>query len=273
MPPVLLRVLTWNINFRSAATLDPIAGLRELPDIVTLQEVAHARASTIEGRLRALGYEQVIYSGDLSVTEKRYGNVIAANRRDGPSLEEVRPGDAVFPYPHLVAHARVGDINLITAHVPNGSGNGWKKISTLRALRQCVKSLRGQAVILTGDFNEPQYAMQDDRVVTWGPDQKWRTWDSWTFHGETGTGEDWDAAVRWFFESSPESGLRNAYWESAGHGTMEASHFSRGSPRWFDHVFVSSDFTVESCKFLHGFRESGSSDHSALLAVRARASG
>jgi endonuclease/exonuclease/phosphatase family metal-dependent hydrolase len=171
----------------------------------------------------------------------------------------------------------IGDINLITVHVPNGSRNGWKKISTLRALRKRVERLRGKPVILTGDFNEPQYAMQGDRVVTWGQelgtDRRWRTWDSWTFRGETGTGAEWDTAVRWFFENAGESGVRSAYWDSAGHGRMEASHISRGSPRWFDHVFVSSAFTVKSCEFLHRFREAGFSDHSAVLVALARASG
>jgi hypothetical protein len=52
-----------NINRRSAATLDPLAGLEERPDIVTLQGVALSRAAEIEARLRSLGYERVIYSG------------------------------------------------------------------------------------------------------------------------------------------------------------------------------------------------------------------
>jgi hypothetical protein len=111
--------------------------------------------------------------------------------------------------------------------------------------------------------------MQDGQVVTWGQDpdgERWAVWDEWTYDGATGTGERWDAAVRWFFESLDESGIRSAFWDAAGHGEMEASHLSRGAKRWFDHVFVSGDFQVNDCRYLHAFREDGYSDHSALIA-------
>ena len=48
---------------------------------------------------------------------------------------------------------------------------------------------------------------------------------------------------------------------------MEATHFSRGNPRWFDHVFVSEHFRVDDCTYLHAFCDDGFSDHSALLAA------
>lgn len=277
MSPIPLSILTWNINFRSAASLDALANLAELPDIVTLQEVVLKRAAEVQSRLRDLGYAGVIYSGDESASNKRYGNVIATRM----PIKSLSLLDAGFPWPQLIAHGLLdtpaGQIHVVNAHVPNGSGNGWKKIHTLRSLSRLIEGLRSQPLILAGDFNEPRYALQDDHVVTWGQilgrDAKWRLRSKRTLEGESGTGEEWDAVVRWFFEKSDESGIRNAYWEVAGHGKMEPSHLSRGCHRWFDHVFVSNNFKVKSCKFLHAFREDGFSDHSALHAELSHVSG
>ena len=267
---VPLSLLTWNVNFRSAETLEPLARLPELPDIVLLQEVALGKSVDIQARLSEIGYPNVIYSGDADAANKRYGNVIATKL----PCRSISLADAGLPWPQLVAHAELdtprGQIHVINVHVPNGSGNGWKKIHTLRALRLLIERLSGQQVILAGDFNEPQYVMQGEHVVTWGQrlrrNGQWQPWSRWTFDGETGTGEDWDAAVRWFFENPGESAIRNAYWDATGHGSMEPSHLSRGMPRWFDHIFVSGALAVESCRFLHAFREDGFSDHSGLLA-------
>jgi endonuclease/exonuclease/phosphatase family metal-dependent hydrolase len=45
---------------------------------------------------------------------------------------------------------------------------------------------------------------------------------------------------------------------------MDITHLSRGQPRWFDHMFVSTHFRVESCEYLHDVRRRRGSDHSAL---------
>ena len=266
-----MKVLTWNINFRTAEALEPLLGLSPLPDVITLQEVTHEHADAVSARLKDRGYDSV-YSGTLKSSEKRYGNVVAARK-----LEEVRiPANSRFPWPQLVCHAAVeadaGSVHVVTVHVPNGSGNGWKKIDTLDALRQLVLGLKGEPLVLTGDFNEPRYAMQDGQVVTWGQEEsggRWEVWDGeWTdANGVTAEWSRWDRTVRWFFENPDESGLRNALWEADGRGAMEATHFSRGNPRWFDHVFVSEHFRVDDCTYFHAFRDDGFSDHSALLAA------
>jgi endonuclease/exonuclease/phosphatase family metal-dependent hydrolase len=252
------------------SVLDPVVALPSLPDIVTLQEVTLEHACSVRERLQGLGYSNT-YSGDARAAEKRYGNIIAA--RMPLSLSDFSATD--LPWPQLVAHAVVsteaGPVNVITVHVPNGSGNGWRKIMTLEALKQMILGLEGQPVILTGDFNEPRWVpLQNGRIVTWGQDEhngRWLPWSTWTCDGITGTGERWDRAVRWFFEYSNESGVRNAFWESAGRGAMEATHLSRGAERWFDHVFVSDCFQVCSCRYLHSFREDGYSDHSGEVAA------
>ena len=269
MQPTPLSVLTWNINFRAASTLEPLSALPSLPDVVTLQEVTPKHSEGVRERLHKMGYATV-YSGLEDASDKQYGNVIAA-------LTQLTLVDSValgFRWPQLAAHAVVdtpgGRINVVTVHVPNGSGNGWKKIDTFDALKQMVLALKGAPLVLTGDFNEPRWVpTQDGHIVTWGQDEQggqWLPWNMWTFDGVSDTGERWDAAVRWFFDSQDESSIRNALWDDAGHGAMEASHLSHGAERWFDHVFISDHFEVGSCAYRHAFRTDGFSDPSAVLA-------
>ncbi len=52
MASIPLSVLTWNINFRAASVLDPLAALPKVPDIVTLQEVTLDQASVTRERSR-----------------------------------------------------------------------------------------------------------------------------------------------------------------------------------------------------------------------------
>jgi hypothetical protein len=88
-------------------------------------------------------------------------------------------------------------------HIPNGSGYGWKKIDTFKALKEVVLEAKDKPCVVTGDFNEPQFIPLQDggRIVTWGQEWKGREgryecWKKWSFHRRTGKGEEWHAAVR-----------------------------------------------------------------------------
>ena len=233
---------------------------------MTLQEVRTGRVPEISRQLADLSYTS-IYSEVGRNTEKPYGNIIAARTK----LRSCSAASFGFPWPQLVAHAKVElepcPINVVTVHVPNGARNGWRKIETLEALRQLLLSLNGRPVILTGDFNEPQWEpLQDGKIITWGQERsagRWACWSSWKRGDVSGSGQRWDSAVRWYFEGGV---TRSAYWDVAGNGAMEPSHLSRGLPRWFDHVFLSEHFGVDACEYQHSFRTEGHSDHSALLA-------
>lgn len=266
------QVVTWNVNFRRAEVLDALVRFQIVPDILTLQEVTLGQADRFRERLAEIGLPYGFYAGRTAATEKRYGNFIASRWR----LEPIA-GDkcqAPFPWQQLVARAVI-DVNgtlvsVITVHVPNAAANGWAKVDTLRALANVVRETQGAHCLLTGDFNEPQFVLQDNRIVSFGQqladNGQYVCWDSWSFAGRAGAGSKWDEAVRWFFESRDEHGLRHAFWDAAGAVTIEPTHLSRGKPRWFDHLFVSEGFAVEACEYLHDLRLQGYSDHSALRA-------
>ena len=272
MTSTALSVLTWNINRRSADSLDAVESLpAPAPAVLTLQEVTRDQEPAIRKRLEGLGYATEYARRPHA--KKDYGSLVAVHD-SLTTLEPLDPADFGFPYSELVAHVKLdtdgGPVNVITAHIPNGSGMGWEKVDTLEALKWMVLTLKGEPIILTGDFNEPQWDMQDGKIVTWGQDPDthghYDCWDFWKFEGRTGPGIRWDTAVRWFFESTDESGLRNAFWEAKGKHKPEVSHRSRGNDRWFDHIFISEHLRVDSCEYQHAFRTDEYSDHSALLA-------
>ena len=160
---------------------------------------------------------------------------------------------------------------VFSVHIPNGSGYGWKKIDTLEALNDVVREAKGNAWVVAGDFNEPQYTLQDGRIVTWGQERDARgrfvCWKPWKDRsGRCYPGEKWDGAVRWLFDEHDGKRLQHAYWQVHGHGALAVSHMTGGQARWFDHIFVSPDFRVEQCEYLHKLRLEGYSDHSPLSA-------
>jgi endonuclease/exonuclease/phosphatase family metal-dependent hydrolase len=264
-----IQIVTWNVARRHASVLEHLARIAA-PDVVTLQEVTFRQEDGFRERLAGMGLKEVHYSGRIDAERIRYGNIIAS--RWPLDAVELRYPQKELPWPQALAKVSVTvngrSIAVITAHIPNGSTYGWEKIDTFNVLQTLVQQAKDRPCIVTGDFNEPQFEMQNGHIVTWGqePDGRggFRLESAWTDRsGRTGTGREWDAAVRWVFE---KSGLRHAYWEAHGHGTMDVSHVSRGQKRWFDHMFLSAEFHVEQCDYLHKLRALGCSDHSALCA-------
>lgn len=260
-------LLDWNVNFRSADSLSYIDTMPVPPDIVCLQEVTVSRAESFVSALKARGLPHVHSSINPDATEKRYGNLIASA---WPLVPQALQPNPLLRWPQLIAHALVatpaGPLHVITVHVPNAAGNGWAKVDTFDYLYELLAGLRGQPVILVGDFNEPQYAVQDDRVVTFAQDLKD---DGRYVAGRPYRGHDmadWDASVRRIFEADDDLGLRHAYWATAGVGSLEPTHINRGDNRWLDHAFVSKHVSLQGCRYDHSVREAlDLSDHSVLL--------
>ena len=91
MQPIPLSVLTWNINFRTAESLDPLAALPKLPDVVTLQEVKLDHADAVKDRLKGMGYSLCMLRAGLSSLNSSYRDpyLLAIWRElDDPSVVE-----------------------------------------------------------------------------------------------------------------------------------------------------------------------------------------
>src|SRR5205823_3941594 len=97
------------------------------------------------------------YSGCSRVHSKRYGNMIASRFSLNPIQLRCKEKP---PWPQLLAQVLLSisgrKVVVVTAHIPNGSRNGWEKIDTFRALADLVREAKGRACVVTGDFNEPR---------------------------------------------------------------------------------------------------------------------
>jgi endonuclease/exonuclease/phosphatase family metal-dependent hydrolase len=276
-----MRILTWNVNFRTAECLDGIHGLT--PDVLLLQEVKHRTVDGIIARLRDDGLPNSTYSGSVSDQQKRYGNVIASR---WPISPDTRGWARELRWPQLAhratVHAPDGDLDAINVHIPNGHGNGWDKVYALEAVANAIARSADVRRVLAGDFNEPQTIRPDGTVISWG--QLIGRDGSVCFgrrsNGGAGPGRftddegrthdlvRWHAAVTRIFDANGDTRLRHV--QSAGSVTFDplpVTHVVRGNNRFFDHMFVSKHLAVSAVQYVDSVREQTRySDHSAVYA-------
>ena len=281
-----MKLLTWNIS-QWALGQDRIELVgqhldRLQPDVIAFQEVPRGLDESLEWMLRAHGYP-ILHLGRQRMDWHAYGSAIASRLPITACPRNVMPS---IPYPEMFAgatvHTAFGPVELLSVHIPNGSGKGWKKVETLERLRARVEFLRGPTIV-AGDFNAPLHQLSNGVVVTAGQSVEvggrlldwddWlqtidpllvreladsatiRCWDSWTDDGVTASGRRWDQAERWFFEDSPKGGLQDAFRSIHGdEATARASTHrlkNTGTARRFDHIFVRG-LTVRACEIDKG---------------------
>jgi len=281
-------LLSWNIHFQSLpGKLDKvIEAIRSVsPDIVTLQEVKTSLADNVAIRLADIGLVHAHCSGkDAPPTAMRKSTQGERLKRKEyqcliASRWPVKAGGNRWrrraPFPELLARATLSlpdgqKIDLFTAHIPNGSGNGWRKIDTFNVLSVALRRGNDSPRILTGDFNEPQQFRKSGQVVPFGA----------TIHEDGGTSSqgsfskfgverpriEWANGVRSVLAGASQHGLRDAYRDLHGFemATPVTHCTTHNNPRCFDHTFVSRHFEVAGCGYYHEWRNKGWSDHSAM---------
>lgn len=269
-------LLSWNVQRpgrgRIAGVIDAITSRR--PDVVTLQEANDRVAS----RLAESGYPHQVYGRHKSYPPGRrdhmpkHAALVASSWPLTPDIGWT----AAACYPSLFARAMletpIGPVDVVTAHIPNGSSNGWRKVQHCQLLGRVLREAAPRSRILTGDFNEPREFLADGRVVSFAAELR--------ANGELGldgtvskgiediegphTWREWDRAVCDLFSASFH-GLSHVI-ERAG-GTlhpMPVTHQTRAANRFFDHAFVSRELGVR-VEYLHELRGPNGSDHSALM--------
>ena len=158
-----------------------------------------------------MGLKEVYY-GRLDAKRIPYGNIIAS--RWPLDAVELRYPPKQLPWPQALAQVSVTvdgrSIVVITAHIPNAKTYGWHKIDTFVVLNDLVRRAKGKPCIVTGDFNEPQFEMQDGHILTWGQEPDGRggfsLWPAWEDRSD----------ARHRSGVGPQS---DGYWRRAGSGT------------------------------------------------------
>lgn len=249
------------------------------PDIVTLQEMRSRHASTVAETLQGCGLERVWHSHDPApLPRARSPESVSCRIASRWPMTGPPRGDAwrcAAPFPETLGRVAVrtptADIDVFTAHLPHGSGHGWKKIDTFETLALALRRGTDSPRILTGDFNEPRTFLSSGQLLTFAgekvdadgsisaPRKSWRDRPL----------EDWSKGVRSVLADTSRHGLRDAY--RPRHGLAVATpvthRVTKGKgPRCFDHTLVSRHFAVVECGYHHEWRRESWSDHSAMWA-------
>lgn len=273
-------VLTWNIHGNRGIADERLSRIVNAifsvnPDIVMLQEVGNDVVAELVSQLDKHHFSSCSIRGPSD--EKAYGNMIAARGSVHPRAS----GWANAPWPHLLLRATVTvgghEIDVITAHIPNGSGNGWKKIETLEGLAEALEAAPVMPRIVGGDFNEPQTFLPDGALISFGA--KKRANGEYSLEGERRSNvtpkldetEDhsrrrWDNAVKRVLAKGAPHGLRHAFLDRNGFDRLAATHSVQGESRWFDHLLVSREFTIDAAGHYDEWRSGAPSDHAAAWA-------
>lgn len=270
-------LISWNLRFQSLSSqMDNIVAALDgaRPDIVTLQEVASSEADRLIQRLAEIGlghaYDSAASAPEGPYGRKKYQCVIASRWPVEPRGDKWR---REAPFPELLGRATVstpdGDLDVFTAHIPNGAANGWRKIDTFNVLSAALRRAGDAPRVLTGDFNEPRQFRRSGHIVTWGEklyENGGTSSPAWKDqHGEERPGIEWTRGVRSVLAGASQHGLRDAYRSLYGFGAIPVTYrTTRGNPRCFDHTFVSRHLDVLNCGYFHEWREAGWSDHSAM---------
>lgn len=269
-------VLSWNIRGITGIGEKRLgrilAAVREQDvDLLLLQEVTAERdlRDRIREQLEGIGLRGFFFSGETT-GQKKYGNVIASQ---WPVEPQTRGWAPRAPWEPLLARATVHMepvvVDVISAHIPNGSDHGWKKIETFEALAYALQNAPDQPRILGGDFNEPREVMPSGHMITFGQsvhaDGTISSSGMKTKNGEAHPRYRWDHAVRSVLAGPSSHGLRHVFHDRHG-WSAPTTHVIRGADRFFDHLLVSHHFSVVDAGYLHEWRERGLSDHSAAWA-------
>jgi exodeoxyribonuclease III len=254
-----VRLICWNVNGRARLVAAQVRAVSDrAPDIVAVQEL---RAGTVEAWRAALasrGFSHFQTTARL-VAERR--NFVGVASRWPLAATGAQIG---VPLPELVLSLVVGaprgELELITTHVPNAQGWGFRKVEHLEALYSYLgHAPASRPRVLCGDFNAPRREFEDGTVFTWA-------------HHEDGRmrpvrGVRWDAAERSVILGLAAFGMVDAYRHCNGFtpdGTWRPG--GRGRERRFDHVFASRELNPTRCSFIHEWRVGPGrlSDHSAI---------
>jgi endonuclease/exonuclease/phosphatase family metal-dependent hydrolase len=264
--PRLMRLLSWNVNGRVGASCrrQAAAVMSRQPDIIALQEVTltsheqwrHELLASAYSVLSTVDLVQLPYPPVKPPIQRKYFNLIAARSLIAalPGLRYADPDQARVAFPEKYVAARItvdgAPVDVHNAHLPPGSSRGTIKLHAFHAIRRRIDQPTACPRILCGDFNTPQ--AEDAGGLT--------TWAS----AHPSLREQWDTAERLVLEHPT---MRDVYREQHQRGDpFAASHFTRGTPRRYDHVYASPELRALSCRYLTDCLDRRLSDHAPVEA-------
>lgn len=269
-----MRVVSWNVAFRNNAAARQGKLLQKLaPDLMLLQEI---NRSSVEILAEEAGAEWLAPAVDLRVAEPgepvaRSRGVAVAGR--GALGRAWLPIDVAMPERVLAVEACI-DGNPVTAlsyHAPPGVTWGLVKPRQAVALAAWLAGLQGP-VVLGADANTPLIDAADFAHTR----THWHTGDP-KLRGEPGDDQMWgpgkvhhlqDALRSWIAENPGSSEALSA----PPLGPLAVTHrtgkrkSSPGTPRRFDCLWITRDWSVKHIGHLYEDAIAAGSDHAIVIA-------
>lgn len=249
-------IVTWNLAGRvkrlgEQSTLALALGA----DVLCLQELTSSTLGPWRERLQSAGYRTI--SSTANGERARPLHVLTAAR---VPLEEVQLRGV--PWPERVLAVRLQDgCEVVNVHSPTSPKPELAKLRTHEAVfAHLARREPARLRVLCGDLNTPRKEHADGTIWTFARDRYGRL--------RPDRGERWDRAELALLRGLQEHGFRDAFRALHGYEQRELSwEWARyeGGYR-LDHLLISGPWRVASCGYLHAFRKSGLSDHSALQA-------
>lgn len=255
-------MLSWNVAGRVRSVLGQAAALAACGplDAVALQEVRTSAHGAWRDALRDLGLVHQHYSAPPrdAGAERRLGVLLAAR----VALEPL-PAPAL-PWPERYAAARVRvpggtPFALHALHAPISAKAQHAKVLTLEAVADHLRG-PGPAAVLVGDFNTPAYESREGDVRSFARTRTGALRDGYDARH--------DAAELGVVPGLARDGWTDAFRAVHGYGARDRSWMYANAKFGYrlDHVLVRG-LQVEACAYVHGWREAGLSDHSAVWAA------
>lgn len=235
-----MRIVTWNVDKR----LGLMKHLEDLhADVLLLQEVR--LSEELKMGLSRQGFVHQVAPNSQVVFDGRTCSAVFSRTE----ITQI-PSPNDFEMSHLFCAVKLGSIEIVSCHIPNGSqyGGDTKQRHLLAAARWI--SARPHRLI-AGDFNEP-WRFRDGRALSWADeDPKFDVWRE---------------AVSLLFNNH---NLRHLCKDLHTENEL-ASWRSKGRvseiPRWYDHALWNGPGLDCETSYLHDFNYTrNASDHSPLL--------
>lgn len=252
-------IVSWNLAGRVKRLGEQAERLLALEaDHLCLQEVTPNTLIQWEVLLGEAGYDAIQHGEpDPSTERSRPLMVLTASR--GAS-KPVAVADV--PWSERVLAVKLAEgTELLNVHSPISPKPGLAKVRTHETVyAHLAENTVSHPRILCGDLNTPRKEHADGRIWTFARDRYGRLREE--------RGERWDKAELALIRGLEPYGFRDAFRSIHGPSRKELSW---EWPRWgggyrLDHLFASSELTIEDCRYEHGWRKEGLSDHSALVA-------
>jgi exonuclease III len=272
-----MKIISWNVAHRvRKQKLQLSALISRKPDVIGLQEVTNKTLPLLVEGLQEEGYLHTISSFDLHdnnselIGPRKYGILIASRWPMTPinqsSLKIKWPERLVS----VLIHFPKMKFEFHVAHIPCGASHGWLKIETFEGIYKFLARKNNKYPrILCGDFNSPQAETLTGEVITWGQKIRKDGQVKLIKRKKGGRGDVWDAGERNIILGLAEYDLHDMFRYLNGYESQEFSWLFRRkgkiiSRRRFDHIFASKTLNLDTCCYIHSFREKLLSDHSAI---------